>query len=117
MSRYSRDFRQLKFPMTHRQKITSNEAAMRALSPDGTLPEPLQRALDAVKPPPLRKRAPPQPTGEPLEADIQKAIIQALELRPEVVKVVRFNAGAAYFYKLDGSRGLIHFRSEPVVDL
>ena len=109
--------RRLRFPPAFRQKIANNEAAMRALSPDGTLPEPLQRALAAVKPPPLRKRAPPQPTGEPLEADIQKAIIQALELRPEVVKVVRFNAGAAYFYKPDGSRSLIHFSSEPVVDL
>ena len=117
MSRYSRGFRKLQFPITFRQKIANNEAALRALSPDGTLPEPMQRALAAVKPPPLRKRAPPQPTGEPLEADIQKAIMQALELRPEVVKVVRFNAGAAYFYKPDGSKSLVHFSSEPVVDL
>ena len=109
--------RRLRFPPTFRQKIANNEAALRALSSDGTLPEPLQNALDKVKPPPARKRAPPKPTGEPLEADIQKAIIQALELHPEVVKVVRFNAGAAYFYKPDGSRSLIHFSSEPVVDL
>lgn len=108
--------------MTFREKIASNEAALRAMSPDGVLPEALQRALDKVKPPPprpyqRRERGERSATEEPLERDIQQAIIQALELRPEVVKVVRFNAGAAYFYKPDGSKSLVNFSSEPVVDL
>ena len=111
--------RRLNFPISFRQKIAKNEAAARAMSPDGKLPEAMQRAFDAVRPAPARKRAPRDPARqtEPLESDIQKAIIEAMELRPEVVKVVRFNAGAAYFYKPDGSRSLIHFSSEPVVDI
>ena len=111
--------RRLNFPITFRQRIAANEAAARAMSPDGNLPPQMQRAFDAVRPAPVRKRAPRDPARqtEPLEADIQKAIIEALELRPEVVKVVRFNAGAAYFYKPDGSRSLVHFSSEPVVDI
>src|SRR3990167_11271576 len=107
--------RRLRFPVSFRQRIAANEAAARAMSPDGKLPEAMQRAFDAVRPAPVRKRTPRDPARqiEPLEADIQKAIIEALELRPEVVKVVRFNAGAAYFYKPDGSRSVIHFSSEP----
>ena len=118
MSRYSRGFRQLKFPMTFRQQIAANEAALRALSPDGTLPGPLQKALEAVKPPPLRKRAPRlDAPHKPLERDVQRAIIEALRLHPRVIKVCRFNSGGSMHRGANGKDYLVMFSSEPVPDL
>src|SRR3990167_6735032 len=118
MSRYSRGFRQLKFPMTHRQKIAANEAALRALSPDGTLPGPLKKALDKVKPPPLRKRAERlDAPHKPLERDVQRAVIEALRLHPRVLKVVRFNSGGSMHRGANGKDYLVMFSSEPVPDL
>jgi hypothetical protein len=110
--------RRLRFPPTFRQKIAANEAALRALSPDGTLPEPMQRALEAVKPPPPRKRLPKlDAPHKPLERDIQRAIIEALRLHPRVLKVVRFNSGGSMHRGANGKDYLVMFSSEPVPDL
>ncbi|MDZ4250400.1 MAG: hypothetical protein U0990_09955, partial [Candidatus Nanopelagicales bacterium] len=113
-----RDFRKLQFPITFRQQIANNEAALRALSPDGTLPEPLQKALDKVKPPPLRKRAPRlDAPHKPFERDVQRAIIEALRLHPRVIKVTRFNSGGSMHRGANGKDYLVMFSSEPVPDL
>jgi hypothetical protein len=108
----------LRFPITFRHQIANNEAALRALSPDGTLPEPMQRALDKVKPPPLRKRLPKlDAPHKPLERDIQRAIIEALRLHPRVIKVCRFNSGGSMHRGANGKDYLVMFSSEPVPDL
>jgi hypothetical protein len=113
--------RRLNFPITFRQRIAANEAAARAMSPDGKLPEAMQRAFDAVRPAPARPRkqraerldAP----HKPLERDIQKAIIEALRLHPRVIKVTRFNSGGSMHRGADGRDRLVLFSSEPVPDL
>ena len=88
------------------------------MSPDGKLPERIQAGFDALRPKPPRKRLPrlDAPT-EPLERDIQSAIIEALEIHPRVVKVIRTNSGAAAYEGRNGKKYLVHFNSEPVVDL
>jgi hypothetical protein len=108
----------LRFPITFRQQIANNEAALRALSPDGTLPEPLQKALDKVRPPPPRQRATRlDAPHKPLERDIQRAIIEALRLHQRVIKVTRFNSGGSMHRGANGKDYLVMFSSEPVPDL
>lgn len=110
--------RRLRFPITFRERIASNEAALKAMSSDGKLPEALQRGFDELRPPPPRKRLPrlDAPT-EPLERDIQSAIMEALLLHPRVVKAVRTNSGAAMYKSPQGRDYMVHFTSEPVVDI
>ena len=69
-----------------------------------------------------RPRAPRLPRAdaihkEPLERDIQKAIIQALRLHPRVLKVTRFNSGGSMHRGAHGRDQLVLFSSEPVPDL
>lgn len=88
------------------------------MSPTADLPAPLQRAFDAVKPPPPRKRLPRlDAPHKPLERDIQRAIIEALRLHPRVLKVVRFNSGGSMHRGANGKDYLVMFSSEPVPDL
>ena len=110
--------RRLNFPITFRQRIAANEAAARAMSPDGKLPPHMQRAFDAVRPAPVRKRLPRlDAPHKPLERDIQRAIIEALRLHPRVIKVTRFNSGGSMHRGSDGRDRLVLFSSEPVPDL
>src|SRR3990167_3677460 len=110
--------RRLRFPPTFREKLAANEAALKAMSQDGTLPEPMQRAFDNVRPPPPRKRAERlDAPHKPLERDIQRAIIEALRLHPRVLKVVRFNSGGSMHRGANGKDYLVMFSSEPVPDL
>ena len=118
MSRYSRGFRKLQFPITFRQQIASNEAALKAMSPDGKLSERMQASFDAVRPPPPRKRAPRlDAPHKPLERDVQRAIIESLRLHLRVLKVVRFNSGGSMHRGANGKDYLVMFSSEPVPDL
>ena len=69
-----------------------------------------------------RPRAPRLPRAdaihkEPLERDIQSAIMEALQLHPRVIKVVRTNSGGSMYRGKDGRDHLVLFTSEPVVDL
>ena len=110
--------RRARFRPTFRQQLAANEAALKAMSPDGTL-GPMQKAFDELRPAPPRKRMPrlDSPDKAPLERDIQAAIIEALHLQPHVIKVIRFNAGGAYYRNAQGKDALVLFSSEPVVDL
>ena len=110
--------RRLRFPPTFREKLASNEAALKALSPDGKLTERMQASFDAVRPPPPRLRAPRlDAPHKPLERDVQRAVIEALRLHPRVLKVVRFNSGGSMHRGANGKDYLVMFSSEPVPDL
>ena len=73
----------------------------------------------AQAPRPTRPRLPRADAinKEPLERDIQKAIIDVLELHPRVIKVIRANSGGAMYRDKFGREHLVLFTSEPVVDL
>lgn len=109
-----------RFPLPLREKIKRNIASLRA---QGIEPTPSMLAMAEELSPPERKPRPARlphldsPHKEPLERDIQKAIIEALKLQPHVIKVVRFNSGGAYYRNAQGRDGLVLFSSEPVVDL
>ena len=113
--------RRLRFPPSFRAKMAANEAALRAMSPDGKLPEAMQARFDALRPKPRKPRVPRLPTldapHKPLEREIQKAIIEALRLHPRVLKVVRFNSGGSMHRGANGKEYLVMFSSEPVPDL
>ena len=111
--------RRIRFPPSFREKLAANEAAVKAMSPTGELPERMQAQFDALRPKPRRSRLPVMhsPDKPPLERDIQAAIIEALRLQPHVIKVIRFNAGGAYYRNAQGKDALVLFSSEPVVDL
>ena len=107
--------------MTLREKIERNERALRFLSATGTLAPSVQAGFDEFRErhPEPKRRVPrlDAPHKEPLERDIQKAIIQALRLHPRVIKVVRFNSGGSIHRGADGRDQLVLFSSEPVPDL
>ena len=107
-----------RFPPSFREKLAANEAALKAMSPTGELPERMQAQFDAMRPKPRKPRLPRlnAPT-EPLERDIQSAIMEALEIHPRVVKVIRCNSGGSMYRGKDGRDHLVLFTSEPVVDL
>jgi hypothetical protein len=56
----------------------------------GKQPEP---EIDA---PSAKPRKPPAPTGIPLEADVQRAIIDYIKVHPNVLMAWRVNSGAAH---------------------
>ena len=109
--------------MTLREKIERNERALRFMSATGELAPSVQAGFDEFKErhPEPKKRATRLPRldapTEPLERDIQSAIIEALELHPRVIKVVRCNSGGSMYRGKDGREHLVLFTSEPVVDL
>ena len=107
--------------MALREKVERNERALRFLSATGTLAPSVQAGFDE-----FRERHPESKRRiaradaihkEPLERDIQKAIIQALRLHPRVLKVTRFNSGGSMHRDRYGNEQLVLFSSEPVPDL
>src|SRR5687768_10109188 len=85
--------------MTKRERALKNNAAHRFYASCSERPDAqanLEKVL--VEVPPLRhrvKRPVDQQPVVPLEKDIQKAILQAIELRQDIIFVGRFNRGQA----------------------
>jgi hypothetical protein len=80
---------------------TGKLAAMRAKLDDPATPEHVKDGIrkrlawaDSVKP--AKKRRAAGSSGEPLEADVQKACMELLASHPRVSLYRRFNSGAAY---------------------
>lgn len=101
---------------------TGTQDAMRAKLADPSVPEHVKQGIrnrfawaDSVKP--AKKRRPAGSSGEPLEADVQKACIELLLAHPRVSKVIRFNSGAVHGESETGKRYFVRFASEPVPDI
>ena len=51
----------------------------------------------------LKTRAAPKPSGEPLEADVLRAVTDLLAVHPRVLFALRQNSGAASYQRADGT--------------
>lgn len=56
--------RRPRFPPSFREKLAANEAALKAMSPTGELPERMQAQFDALRPKPRKPRLPRLDVGE-----------------------------------------------------
>ena len=111
--------RPLSFPLSHREKLRQNAKALEALAAASGRAHPphlAEQIAKAAAPPKRRLPRLDAPT-EPLERDIQSAIMEALEIHPRCVKVIRCNSGGSMYRGKDGREHLVLFTSEPVVDL
>ena len=79
--------------ISHRDTLAANQKAMDGWANVFGKP----KVSLGTPPPPVKKRTPKvaTPMDVPLEKDIQKAILQYLKLRSDVVFVSRFNSGVA----------------------
>jgi hypothetical protein len=65
--------------------------------------------MEIAMPPPPKQRAPAGANGEPLESDIQRAIIDGLTWHPMVALVERINSGVAVERSAEGKPRYIEF--------
>ena len=86
-----------------RDRILRNQATLEMYRPEGAEPVKLN------VPPPPKKRAPPKPTGIPLESEVQAEIVDELRRHPMVGLVTRVNSGSAVERNADGSERHIQF--------
>jgi len=97
--------------LTYRQRIERNNATDRFYASCADKEPQFQVAL-APKRERIRRPVDNRPVA-PLEKDIQRAILQAIELRRDVVFVGRFNRGQAVAGNADGSTRYTPFNSVP----
>lgn len=95
-------------------RITLREQMLRnqkALDMHAALSEKPRVELDITPEP--RKRAPAQPSGRPLEKDVQKAILSMIRWRKDVIFYGRFNRGTAVFNGAQGNKQHVVFNTVP----
>ena len=73
-----------------RETLAANEAALKAMSPTGEL-GPMQEQFDRNRLPPKRAH---KRTGEPVEADVLRAVGELLAVHPQVLLAIRQNSGS-----------------------
>ena len=73
-----------------RDTLAANETALKAMSPTGEL-GPMQEQFDRNRLPPKRAH---KRTGEPIEADVLRAVGELLAVHPQVLLAIRQNSGS-----------------------
>ena len=100
-----------KIPKGRISLLEQKQRNQKAMDTYADLAEKPRVSFDLPEPP--AKRAPPQPSGRPLEKDVQKAILSMLRWRKDVVFFGRFNRGAASFYNARGEKQFVVFNTVP----
>ena len=95
--------------LTRREQIEQVNRGFKAWGAAFGKPEVAEKLCTKV--PELRTRKPSTPSGRPLEKEIQKTIIEAIELRRDVVFVGRFNRGQAVERSAYGEERYIWFNT------
>ena len=108
--------RRPRFPPTFRQRMAANEAALKAMSPTGELPEQMQRGFDEIRPPPPRKYERRRQPNEPSEAQTLKAGLEYLERHPRVAACWRQNAGSL-IVGVRGHEHMVRFGPKGIADV
>lgn len=107
-------FRKIRGRKTHRENLQSSKAWCDFYAGAGGRPKVENQLLAAL--PPKRHRVKRSVDGQitaPLEKEIQTAILEAIELRNDVIFVGRFNRGQAVASNGDGSVRYTPFNSVP----
>lgn len=77
-----------------REQMLQHRAVMLAMCPDQDARDRLMRELPEIAEKKVREAR--KPSGEPTEAQIQKAIMRYLRRHPKIATVARYNSGTFY---------------------
>ena len=93
--------------VSYRDQLTANQKALDQYAAFSGKPR-----MEIEMPPPVKPRAPKDPLKEspvPLEADVQRAIIDGLRMHRMIGLVERVNSGSSVESNADGSKRYIEF--------